>query len=210
MVAYGEMLDKFRSHARVLARLRDLPTMIPLYDIFEENGTAYTVSEKVGGVTLAARLRQSGGRMSWDEARPLFMPLFAALSAVHSAGIYHLGICPENILLGSDGRPHFQNFLVPEAHMVGTDLKPQLMAGYAAPEQYELEQRYTAATDVYGMAATIFCRADRQPAGRRRGKGAGVGGSADAGRRGERASAPCQDRAVPCPAGQSGQTDSDR
>lgn len=78
-VAYGEMLDKFRSHARVLARLRDLPTMIPLYDIFEENGTAYTVSEKVGGVTLAARLRQSGGRMSWDEARPLFMPLFAAL-----------------------------------------------------------------------------------------------------------------------------------
>lgn len=155
-VAYGEMLDKFRSHARVLARLRDLPTMIPLYDIFEENGTAYTVSEKVGGVTLAARLRQSGGRMSWDEARPLFMPLFAALSAVHSAGIYHLGICPENILLGSDGRPHFQNFLVPEAHMVGTDLKPQLMAGYAAPEQYELEQRYTAATDVYGMAATIF------------------------------------------------------
>lgn len=27
-VAYGEMLDKFRSHARVLARLRDLPTMI--------------------------------------------------------------------------------------------------------------------------------------------------------------------------------------
>lgn len=130
--------------------------MIPLYDIFEENGTAYTVSEKVGGVTLAARLRQSGGRMSWDEARPLFMPLFAALSAVHSAGIYHLGICPENILLGSDGRPHFQNFLVPEAHMVGTDLKPQLMAGYAAPEQYELEQRYTAATDVYGMAATIF------------------------------------------------------
>lgn len=154
--AFAEMLEKFRSHARVLARLRDLPTMIPLYDIFEENGTAYTVSEKVGGVTLADRLRQTGGRMSWDAARPLFMPLFSVLSAVHSAGIYHLGICPENILLGSDGRPHFLNFLLPESHMVGTDLKPQLMAGYAAPEQYELEQPYTAAADVYGMAATIF------------------------------------------------------
>ncbi len=154
--AFADMLEKFRSHARVLARLRDVPTMIPLYDIFEENGTSYTVSEKVGGVTLESRLRQLGGRMSWDEARPLFMPLFSALSAIHSAGLYHLGICPANILIGSDGRPHFQNFLLPEAHMVGTDLKPQLMAGYAAPEQYELDQRYTAATDVYGMAATIF------------------------------------------------------
>ncbi len=154
--AFADMLEKFRSHARVLARLRDVPTMIPLYDIFEENGTTYTVSEKVGGVTLENRLRQLGGRMSWDEARPLFMPLFSALSAVHSAGLYHLGICPANILIGSDGRPHFQNFLLPEAHMVGTDLKPQLIAGYAAPEQYELDQRYSAATDVYGMAATIF------------------------------------------------------
>ncbi len=161
--AFEEMAEKFRGHARVLARLRDLPAVIPLYDIFDENGTVYTVSEKIGGITLAEQLRRSGGRMDWDEARPLFMPLLSALASIHSAGIYHLGICPDNILLCSDGRPRLTHFLLPEARMVGTDLKPQIRAGYAAPEQYELDERYTAATDVYGMAATIFAALTGNP-----------------------------------------------
>ena len=38
----------------------------------------------------------------------------------------------------------------------GGDLKPELAAGYAAPEQYRSMEVVTDATDVYGLAATLF------------------------------------------------------
>lgn len=153
---YQDYLERFRSHARALARMRDLPAVIPLYDIFEQNNTAYTVSEHIEGISLETRLAQTGGRMRWDEARPLFMPLLSSLISLHSAGITHFGICPENILIGGDGKLHLRGFAIPEARTVSTDLKPQLLSGYSAPEQYGFEQDYGPATDVYGMAATIF------------------------------------------------------
>ncbi len=153
---FAEYLEKFRSHARGLARMRDLPALIPLYDIFEQNHTAYTVSEYGEGVSLETRLAQMGGRMRWEEARPLFMALMTSLNSLHAAGILHLGICPENILVGTDGKLHLSGFAIEEARHVSTDLKPQLFAGYSAPEQYGFNQDCTAAADVYGLAATIF------------------------------------------------------
>ncbi len=153
---FQEYLTEFRNHARALARLRDLPAMIPLYDIFEQNGTAYTVGEYAEGTLLSTYIKQQGGRLKWGEARRLFLPLLSSISALHAAGVLHLAICPDNILIGTDGKLHLRGFAIPQARTVNTDLKPQLMTGYAAPEQYDLERECTAATDVYGLAATIF------------------------------------------------------
>ena len=153
---FADYLEKFRNHARALARMRDLPSIIPLYDIFEQNHTAYTVAEYCEGISLETRLAQAGGRMRWEELRPLFMTLMTSLSSLHAAGILHLGLSPENILLGADGRLRLRGFSIPEARRISTDLKPQLLAGYSAPEQYGFDQECNAATDVYGLAATIF------------------------------------------------------
>lgn len=146
----------FHSSVRSLARVKDLPTVIPIYDIFEENGTVYAVSDYVEGITLARKIKQAGGRLSWQEAKPLFMSLSNGLEQLHLAHIYHLAICPENILVNSDGKVHFRNFGLPEARFAGSDLKPELAAGYAAPEQYRPMEVVTDATDVYGLAATLF------------------------------------------------------
>ena len=152
----ADYLGKFRSHARALARMRDLPSVIPLYDIFEQNHTAYTVAEYCEGISLETRLAQAGGRLRWDEVRPLFMTLMTSLTSLHAAGILHLGISPENILIGTDGKFRLRGFSIAEARQVSTDLKPQLLAGYSAPEQYGFDQTCTASADVYAMAATIF------------------------------------------------------
>lgn len=153
---FADHLDKFRTHARALARLRDLPAVQPTYDIFEQNDTAYTVSEHCEGITLEQRLQQLGGRMSWDEARPLLMPVMASLVSMHSAGLVHLGICAENLVVGQDGKLRLIGFAIPESRMVSTDLKPQLVAGYTAPEQYGFELDAGVPADVYGLAATVF------------------------------------------------------
>lgn len=153
---FQDYLERFRNHARALARMRDLSAMAPVYDIFEQNNTAYTVSEYVEGISLETRLAQNGGRMRWEEARPLFMPLLSSLSALHAAGIVHLGICPDNLFIGGDGRLRLRGFAIAEARTVSTDLKPQLLSGYSAPEQYGFELTPGAAADVYGVAATLF------------------------------------------------------
>ena len=153
---FQEYHDKFCNHARALARLRDLPAVVSPYDIFKQNNTSYTISEYIQGISLEARLAQTGGRIHWEEARPLFMPLMGSLISLHGAGIVHLGICPEKLMVGTDGKLRLSDFTIKEARMVSTDLKPQLNPGYSAPEQYGFELDSGAAADVYGLAATIF------------------------------------------------------
>ena len=153
---FRDYRERFRTHARALARLRELPSLIPLYDIFDENGTAYTVGEHCEGLSLEERLGQLGGRMSWDEARPLFMPLMSTLIAMHSAGICHYGLSPSNLVLAADGRLHMRGFSIQEARSASTDLKPRMIPGYSAPEQYGAGGEMGAWTDVYGLAAVIF------------------------------------------------------
>lgn len=153
---FQEYFEKFRNHERALARMRELNSIITVYDIFEQNKTIYSISEFFEGNTLETRLKQLGGRMSWDEARPLFMPIMAALKTLHSAGIYHLGICPQNLLFGADGKLRLQGFSITEARKVSTDLRPNLIPGYSAPEQYDFGQETGEWSDVYGLAATLF------------------------------------------------------
>ena len=153
---YAEYLAKFLTHARTVARMRDLPASIPVYDIFQQNNTAYTVSERCEGVTLAAYLEEHGGRLSWDEARPLFIPLTSSILALHKAGVYHFGLSPEHLILGEDGKLHISGFAIPEARISDSTLTADLASGYAAPEQYSFGARCGTETDVYGLAAVIF------------------------------------------------------
>ncbi len=170
--AFADLLATFRDSMRSLAKVRDLSAMIPVYDIFEENGTVYAVSDYYAGVTLTKKIKQAGGRLSWADARPLFMSLLSSVSQLHSVHIRHLAICPDNILIGQDGKAHLRNFDIIETRRAGNDLKPELATGFAAPEQYDATGAVplTDATDVYGLAATLFytVTGNVPPAGNRR------------------------------------------
>ncbi len=153
---YTDYMNKFLAHARVVARMRDLPASIPTYDIFQQNTTAYTVSEQCEGVSLTAYLEEHGGRMTWDEARPLFIPLLNSLVSWHQAGVFHLGLSPDVLIVGTDGKLHVSDFAIGEARSANSELTAELASGYAAPEQYAFGTTPTATADVYGAAAVIF------------------------------------------------------
>ncbi len=153
---FEEYADRFRTTMRILARMRELPAVVPVYDIFEENGTVYSVSDYCQGMTLTKKIKLSGGRIPWPEARSIFMSLLGSLSQLSDAGICHLAICPDNILIGSDGKARLRNFSIAAAHCSGTDLPPDLKTGYAAPEQYCTDEEVGVPADVYALAATIF------------------------------------------------------
>ena len=167
---YADYQKQFHALMRGLARAKDLPNVIPVYDIFEENGTCYAVSDYCAGETLTKKIERAGGRIPWQEARPLFMSLMTSVEQLAGTGIHHLAICPDNILIGEDGKPHLRGFSITAARRVGSDLQPRLATGYAAPEQYEFDQLVDETTDVYGLAATVFrtVTGNEPPAGNNR------------------------------------------
>ena len=153
---FAEYRNSFYTNVRTLAKLKDLPSIMPLYDIFDENGTVYAVYDYCEGQSLSRTLKTCGGRMPWTELRPLFMQLMTTVSALHRAGVYHLAISPETIWVGVDGKLRLNGFAISQARTAGTAIKPRFFAGFAAPEQYVTDAKCGAATDVYGLAATLF------------------------------------------------------
>ena len=167
---YADYQKQFHALMRGLAKAKDSPCIIPVYDIFEENGTCYAVSDYCAGETLSKKIERAGGRIPWQDARPLFMSLMTGVEQLASIGIHHLAICPDNILISEDGKPHLRGFSIAATRRVGSDLQPRLATGYAAPEQYEFDQIVDEVTDVYGLAATVFrtVTGNEPPAGNNR------------------------------------------
>ena len=148
--------EQFRKQARIIARMRDLPAMIPVYDLFEENGTAYTVSDQIDGVAFRRHLQSMGGTMKWEEARKMFVPLISSLISLHAAGLYHLGISPDSILVDSENRLRLDGWQLASVRTAAGPLKPKMPVGYAAPEQYDENGKITQASDVYALGATML------------------------------------------------------
>lgn len=170
--AFTDLSRRFHETMRDLAKVKELPGIIPVYDIFDEHGTVYAISDYCAGMTLSRKVKDAGGRIPWAEARPMFMSLMDCVASLHEAGIAHLAITPDNIIITADGRARLRNFSIPAAHRTGNELKPQLFAGYSAPEQYLPDAVIDDSADVYGMAATIFrtVTGNTPPAGNTRAK----------------------------------------
>ena len=91
--------------------MRGYSAVIPTYDVFEENGTAYAVCDKIRSMTLREfLLRSPDGNILWEQARIMFMPVLTTLEALHSNGIIHGSITPDNLLLCPDGKVRLKGF----------------------------------------------------------------------------------------------------
>ena len=154
--SFNEGLVQFLDLARGLARMRELPAIISVYDIFEENGTAYYVAENIDGITYREFLLRNGGTISWKQIAPMLMPVLNTLSSLHAVGIIHRGISPETMMVGRDGRIRLIGFCIEPVRTARTDFSAQLFPGYAAIEQYGFDDQQGTWTDVYAFAACIY------------------------------------------------------
>lgn len=152
---YNEGIMKFIELHKTLAGLSELSAVYRIIDIFEINNTAYSVAEHLQGITLKEFLIRNGGVLTWEQVRPLYLPLINALHTLHENGIIHGGISPETLIVGRDGRIRITDFLIPSARNAQSKITAQLYPGFAAIEQYRGEE-LTPATDVYAIGATLF------------------------------------------------------
>ncbi len=108
---YQLVQRRFQREAAILEELGGVSSQIPsLYAYFQEDGQFYLVQECITGETLSQKVRQSGC-LSEAEVRSILISLLEVLAFVHSKGIIHRDIKPDNIILrSSDGKPVLIDF----------------------------------------------------------------------------------------------------
>ena len=149
--------DQFLREARMIARFSNESGIVDVRDFFEENGTAYIVMEYIEGKNLKVYMREHG-IFKPDIFLQMIKPIMDALEKVHSIGLLHRDISPDNIMFTKESKLKLMDF----GAAVNTDnentergsiiLKP----GYAPPEQYKRDGLQGAWTDVYALCATIY------------------------------------------------------
>lgn len=140
--------------------------IVKVIDVFEQNHTAYLVMEDVAGPTLQAVIDEK--KLVADKAmvEDFAQQMINALALVHSAGLIHRDIAPDNILVDmKGGSPRFVLIDFGGAKRVVTDVSESssrslTKTGFSSPEQYGSESaggiKATPASDVYGLAATLY------------------------------------------------------
>ena len=158
----GENFDygraSFLEEARTMAEFIGDPNIVRVYSYFEENNTAYFVMEYVEGTSLQAYIKARGGRLTWEEAKQLLLPVMDALSAVHSKGIIHRDVTPDNIYITREGSVKLLDFGAARYSLgnVSRSLDVILKHGFAPKEQYKRRGRQGPYTDVYSLGATFY------------------------------------------------------
>jgi len=153
---YG--LTKFLDEGRAVARFNDHPGIVPVLNFFRDNGTGYLVMQYVPGMSLKEYLALKDGRIPYEEAIAITMPVMDTLRAVHEVGLLHRDISPDNIYISTSKRVKLLDFGAARLAMGdrSKSLSVILKAGYAPFEQYQTKGRQGPWTDVYALAATIY------------------------------------------------------
>lgn len=162
---FRDGLEAFFREADTLAKLHD-PRVIPVWDVFEANGTAYFAMPLEKGCTLQAAIRHRPVPFSDAELRSIFLEASLGVQALHDRGLLHLDIKPSNL------------WVRPEGTVVVLDLgasrwqdeegRASQMArtpGFAAPEQHGMNKGSALGphTDVYGLSATMYAALEGKP-----------------------------------------------
>ncbi|MBE6749591.1 MAG: PASTA domain-containing protein [Ruminococcaceae bacterium] len=135
----------------------DLPALIPVIDVFEENGTVFAVSENIQGITLEKFLEKNGGILKWGQVRALFLPLIDTIKGMNDLGIIHRGISAQTIIASRDGKFRITDYRIRKQRLDNSEQESELYAGYSPIELYGFEDMHDDTyTDVYGISAVLF------------------------------------------------------
>ncbi len=119
----------------------------------------YVVFEHVAGGTLRGLVEKRSGQISVREAVEIAIGIARGVQAIHSAGLVHCDLKPDNVLIGDDGQPRVTDFGIAIRRGVdaSTERGRRGNLGFMAPEQLETDGRdITSTADVYAVGAVLF------------------------------------------------------
>ena len=150
--------EKFLKEAKLIAQMSN-HHIVQIFDIFEENGTAYYVMEHLDGGSLGSKVDK--GALIEKEALHYTFEIADALNYIHSQNVLHLDVKPSNILFRHNGEAVLIDFGISKHYDDNggqtTTTPIGFSKGYAPMEQYNPGlTRFTPATDIYSLGATMY------------------------------------------------------
>jgi eukaryotic-like serine/threonine-protein kinase len=132
---------RFEQESRAASALSH-PNIVTVYDVGDQDGVSYIVSELVEGESLRDLIER--GPLPLRKTIDIGAQIADGLAAAHAAGVVHRDLKPENIMLTRDRRPKILDFGLARyqpatpAEGTMTMTQPGMVigtAGYMSPEQ---------------------------------------------------------------------------
>lgn len=162
-VAAGVSTERFRKEIQLAASLQH-PHIVSLLAAGQSDGVLYYTMPYIEGVTLRARLQQSG-EFPIAESVSILRDVTRALAYAHRRGVAHRDIKPENILLSEDGAL-VVDFGVAKALSAATSPSDSgIITGigvalgtpaYMSPEQAAADPQTDHRSDIYSLGMVAY------------------------------------------------------
>jgi predicted ATPase len=137
--------------AQAMARLGSHPNIVTVYDIGDQDGRPFIVSQYVEGGSVTDLIKAADKhRLPFDQVIRIATHICQALTHCHSQGIIHRDLKPGNVWLSQDGTAKLGDFglavsadfsrITLEGALVGTVvyMPPELMLGHQAEPRSDL------------------------------------------------------------------------
>lgn len=164
-------LRRFMREAKTGGRLTH-PNIVELYDVNEQDGMYYIVTEYLDGQSLEKILLDRPGQpLPAADVLKVMYQIADALAYAHGQSIIHRDVRPANILIrGHDHVAKLQGFTLAKnleragMSVITADGESLGTPYYMAPEQVRSAKTADARSDIYGWAATTYhCLSGRIP-----------------------------------------------
>ncbi|MHB8779076.1 MAG: serine/threonine protein kinase [Anaerolineales bacterium] len=147
---------RFEREAKIIAKLEH-PSIVPVYDVGEEDNQPYFVMRYVNGGSLSERIK--AGTFSVEAAAKLLEQIAPGLDEAHAKGIVHRDLKPSNILFTNKGVPLISDFgIAPFAQGEAGSMTGSAIIGtpaYMAPEQANGEA-LDGRADIYALSVILY------------------------------------------------------
>ncbi|MBI5950553.1 MAG: serine/threonine protein kinase [Chloroflexi bacterium] len=146
---------RFEREIKMAAGLEH-PSIVPVYDVGEDDGQPYFVMRLMTGGSLADMI--SKGKIELEETARIISKIAQGLAYAHKKGVIHRDLKPDNILFDDNGEPFISDFGVARLAESAGSLTGSGVIGtpaYMSPEQAQgnsLDSR----SDIYGLGVIAY------------------------------------------------------
>src|SRR5215831_9017325 len=148
-VRAADAKQRLRREARTLAHFNH-PNIVTVYDVGEDDGQLYFVTELIDGHSLAVVLQRTE-HIDRNDVIEIASQVGQALTFIHGHGFLHRDVKPSNILLSSAGRVFLSDFGLAVSTRATSTISGSSVLGtprYMSPEQAQ-GLRLDARSDIY-------------------------------------------------------------
>jgi hypothetical protein len=152
--------DNWLGEAALLSKYIGNEHFVTVLDSFEENGTAYYVTEYINEEDLRTyTLSKVSRHLEEDEAVNFINQIATGLSVLHANGIFHLHLSPIKVLVDKNGKAVIFSIGISRKHItpeVLRDILTLTKPGYSSPELYNRDLEYGVFSDIYSVGAIFY------------------------------------------------------